>query len=472
MNNNQGLMMPIDQYITITLSDDKLAAYLQFSQADERFQCSMEQLGELVKAHFIQHGVQYDTLAQIAREPRSFFYNRVTIAVGDAPLDGENGYIHFQYDLDSDSKKPAEMEDGSVDYKEVIKLNNVRKGQLIAELIPAQEGVNGKAVTGETLFAKTGKDARFKIGRNVVVDSEKTKLYAAIDGLVTKTDKEKVNVFPIYEVNGDVDYNVGNIDFIGTVVIRGSVLNGFKIKASGDIRVIGGVEGAELEAEGSVEIGAGILGHNKGLIKAGKNVKSSFIQEGNVEAGENIVVSQSIMHSHVQAGKNVLCSGNKGLIVGGVIQAGEKIAARTIGNTMSTATVIEVGVLPQLRNELIHLRNQLKGLAENMDKSEKALTLLDQLASVGQLSQDKLAMRIKLNNTKRQSIEEQAEIKDRILEIEKSLEDTNDAVVEVISTVYGGTKIVIGRYTRFIKDSIQRVRFIMQDDDIAMLPNR
>ena len=74
---------------------------------------------------------------------------------------------------------------------------------------------------------------------------------------------------------------------------------------------------------------------------------------------------------------------------------------------MSTTTVIEVGVLPELRNEMIHLRNQLKVLMENMDKTDKALSLLDQLAAAGQLSPDKLAMRIKLNNTKKQALEEQ-----------------------------------------------------------------
>ena len=71
-------------------------------------------------------------------------------------------------------------------------------------------------------------------------------MYAAIDGLVTKTEKEKLNVFPVYEVNGDVDYNIGNIDFVGTVVIRGNILTGFRVKASGDIRVTGGIEGAEV----------------------------------------------------------------------------------------------------------------------------------------------------------------------------------------------------------------------------------
>ena len=47
-------------------------------------------------------------------------------------------------------------------------------------------------------------------------------MYAALDGLLTKTEKGKINVFPVYEINGDVDYSIGNIDFVGTVVIRGT----------------------------------------------------------------------------------------------------------------------------------------------------------------------------------------------------------------------------------------------------------
>lgn len=58
------------------------------------------------------------------------------------------------------------------------------------------------------------------------------------------------------------------------------------------------------------------------------------------------------MHSNIRAGRDVLCSGAKGLIVGGSVQAGEKVIARIIGNPMSTTTSIEVGALPELRNEL------------------------------------------------------------------------------------------------------------------------
>ncbi|MNI17085.1 hypothetical protein D3C73_704430 [compost metagenome] len=424
----------------------------------------------LVKANHIVFGVDQHQLTQIARDPKHFLLHQVVIAKGIKAIDGKHGTIKYIYDLDGDEKKPLELEDGKVNYKEVISLHNVKRGQLIGQRSLATEATLGKAITGEPLYGKSGKEARFKIGKNVITDAEQVALYSAIDGMIVKTDRDKVNVFPIYEINGNVDYSIGNIDFIGTVVIRGNVLPGFKIKASGDIRVTGGVEAAELEADGSIEISAGIVGQNKAKVKAGKNVKSSFIQDAVVEAGSDISVTQSIMHSTIRAGRTVNCVGSKGLIVGGIVQAGEQVSARTIGNTMSTNTIIEVGVLPELRNEMIQLRAQLKVLMENMDKTGKALSLLDQLAAAGQLGPDKVAMRIKLNHTKKQALEEQNVIRERILEIEKSLEDSDKAKVEVVSTIYGGSKVVIGRYTKFVKDSITRITFLLSEGDIVMVP--
>ncbi|MCQ6557892.1 DUF342 domain-containing protein [Paenibacillus mendelii] len=460
----------LESCIVIQTSQDKLTAYLQFNVADEQFSCTLNELEAFVRSNGVHFGIDTDVLARIAMQPKLFFYSQTVIAQGDPAVNGQDGQIRFAYNMNEENRRPTELEDGKVDFKEISQLKNVKRGQLIAEKIPATESKPGKLVTGDIAPGKNGKEAYFKQGKNVVMNPEKTALYAAIDGLITMTDKSKINVFPIYEVNGDVDYNIGNIDFVGTVVIRGNVLTGFRIKASGDIRVIGGVEGAELEAEGSVEVTGGILASNKGYVRAGKNVKSSFIQDGNVSAAEDVLVSQSIMHSHVRAGGKVICIGAKGLIVGGSIQAGEGVSARTIGNTMSTATSIEVGVRPELRAELQELRQQLKTTMGNLDKTEKALVLLDQLAAAGQLSSDKMALRIKLTATKRQAVDEIAASKERMLEIEKSLENTDSAKVDAVSLIYGGTKIVIGRYTRFVKDPTQRVSFRFSEGDIVMLP--
>ncbi|MFC0214364.1 DUF342 domain-containing protein [Paenibacillus chartarius] len=462
--------MPLEYYISFTVSDDKLTGYLQFTQTEDDFTITAAELEQLAAASGIVHGLNREKLSQIAADPKSHFMQMNEIAYGNPPVNGENGYLRFLFELDEHEKRPLELEDGTVDYKELISLHNVKKGQMICERMPPKPGKSGLAVTGETIPAKDGKEARFKIGKNVVVDLEQTAMYAAIDGMISKTDRDKINVFPIYEVNGDVDFRVGNIDFVGSVVIRGNVQPGFKIKAAGDIRITGGVEAAELEAGGSIEIQAGIVGQNKAKVRAGKSLKSSFIQDALVEAGEDVFVSQSIMHSTTRAARAVICNGPKGLIVGGTVQAGEKVTTRTVGNSMSTVTVIEVGVVPELRNELISLRQQLKGHTENLDKTEKALTLLDQMAAAGQLNSEKLALRLKLNHTKKQAVEEENHMRERILEIEKSLEETERARVEVIANVYGGTKIVIGRYTKFVKDAISRVVFCLSEGDIAMIP--
>ncbi|SFD68810.1 hypothetical protein SAMN05216378_1004 [Paenibacillus catalpae] len=460
----------LETYLRIQISADKLSAFLTFNRITEDFDCTPGQLERFVRSKGVVYGIRTSVLSEICSNTLAYCKEQTIIAVGHPATPGKDGSIRYAYELQDKSQRPAELEDGKVDFKEVSRLKNVKRGQLIAERIEAMFGSSGMMVTGDEIPAKQGKQARFKVGKNVVVNETQTAMYALIDGLVTITDKEKVNVFPVYEVNGDVDYRVGNIDFVGTVVIRGNVLSGFRVKASGDIRVIGGVEGAEMESEGSIEITGGIMAGNKGYIKAQKNVKSSFIQDSNVIAGEDVLVSQSIMHSNVRAGRNVVCQGAKGLIVGGSIQAVEQVSARVIGNTMSTATAIEVGVRPESRSELQELRLKLRQHMDAIDKTSKALAILDQQAAMDQLNDQKMAMRIKLGATRRQTTAEIDQIRERILEIEKTLEDTDKAKVDVSHTVYGGIKIVIGRYTRFIKDPVQRVSFRYSEGDIVQLP--
>lgn len=456
--------------LQVTMSEDKMQAFLIFKEEEDLPRISEAELERFIASQGVKHGVRKDVLRLICDNPQDFRFSENVIAVGTEARNGADGFVKLLHDDGAGTRKPVIREDGSVDYKEIVQLANVKAGQLIAERFPPEPGQPGMNVAGEEIPAKDGKEANFKIGKNVVANAENTGLYAAIDGLVTKTDKDKLNVFPVYEVNGDVDYNIGNIDFVGTVVIRGNVLTGFKVRASGDIRVTGGIEGAEVESEGSIEVSGGIIGSNKGFVKAGRSVKCSFIQEGNVIAGEDVIVTQSIMHSNVRAGNSIACVGTKGLIVGGLMQAGESVTVRTLGNATSTATAVEVGVRPEMRQELNDLRNSVRELTASLDKTDKALALLNQLAAAGQLSPDRMEMRVKLGATRRQTAEELQAAKEGILRIEKSLEDMSTARVDVTHTIYGGTKIVIGRYTRFVKDSVQRVSFRFSDGEINLVP--
>lgn len=257
----------LDTIMSVQISADKMSAFLTFKRLTDDFECSLEQLEQFVQSSGVNEGIIPGVLQNICYNPLAFYKEQTLIAEGKPAEVGKDGFVQFIYDMKNKERRPAENEDGTVDFKEMTQLKNVTRGQLIAELVAPAAGEPGITVTGVEVASKEGKAARFKIGKNVVLNNEQTAMYAALDGLITMTDKDKINVFPIYEVNGDVDYKIGNIDFVGTVVIRGNVLSGFRIKSAGDIRIIGGVEGADLTLKAQLKYQAALWRETKVLSK-------------------------------------------------------------------------------------------------------------------------------------------------------------------------------------------------------------
>jgi len=458
--------------VEVHVSPDKLEAAITLKTDEtvpENLSITENDLYEILTQKGITYGIRQDVVRDICAQPLKYANARIPVAFGVPPVDGIDGRIEYPW-LDSVRKEsgPKELEDGRVDYYDVTTIPNVVKGQLIARKHPATAGTPGKAVTGEPIAPKAGKEAILKPGKNVVLNQERTMMYAAIDGQVSFTDKDKVNVFPLFEVNGDVDFGVGNIDFVGSVVIRGNVLSGFRVKASGDIRVTGSVEGAELEAGGSIEIKNGIVAQGKGSIVAGHNVHTSFIQNANVTAGNQVIVTQSIMFSTVRAGKHIICNGPKGIIIGGLLQAGEKIVGRVFGNTNSTPTLLEVGVKPELRQELVNIQKELQHIYENLRKTDQGLAVINQILQVNRdLPPDKRVMQVKLTNTRLVLEKEAKDLEARKKELEKELEGDAPAAIEVYHTMYPGIKMTFGKYVHFVKNEYGRTKFIVMNGEIT-----
>ncbi|MBN6185803.1 DUF342 domain-containing protein [Aneurinibacillus sp. BA2021] len=448
--------------VKINVARDKMQATMELF-LEEGISLTEEELKDIVNKNGIRFGIDEELLRRIAANPFMYTKEPLLIAAGIAPVAGEDGYIEHVVHP-SGKKGPQEREDGSVDYYNVLQLLNVTKGQLLAKKVPPTKGQPGKNICGEEVAAKDGKEVRFQIGKNVLLDQEKNHVYAAVDGQVSITEKGKINVFSVFEVKEDVDFSVGNIDFIGNVVVHGNVHPGFTIQAGGDIRIAGSVESATLKANGSIEIRGGIIGQYKGIIQAGVDVKTGFIQSATVKAENDIIVSQVIMHSQVSAGHDIICRATKGLIVGGIAQAGEKVVAKIIGNMTNTPTTIEVGANPKLRDEWGKLRVEIKEYAESIKKADQGLRFIDQLARQGSLTPDKRAMQIKFTNTKLLAEKKQAQARERIYEIEEMLNTLEKARVECWEVMYSGTKLVFGSDIRFIKENHSKVAFVLDEE--------
>lgn len=463
---NHDLMIG-DERLSIQITDDGLEAYLAFRPNDENDTIEDFEIRELIESAGITHGLMNETIEGLKNHRMDTSHVRILIAKGTPARDGEDSRLDIVYQQQATDRERDENE--VIDYFSFSHIANVTKGQLLAKKIPATKGIDGLTVTGVPIPAVHGKDMRIKVGKNVVFHEEEQALYAAIDGQVSISDA--IHVFPVFEVNGDLDLSVGNIDFVGNVVIRGNVPNGYKVTAKGDIRITGLVEGAVLQAGGSIEIQSGISAQKKGEIIAAHDLYSKFINNAKVNAGKNVYVTQSIMHSNVRAGDMVQCLGDKGLIVGGKIQAGKAIKCRTIGNMMTTPTEIEVGYNPDLANRRREIVKKIQQMKETLTKTEQALNVLAQLsAKLGSLPPDKLAMKEKLLSSKESFERELNDLLQEQEELTEQMKQEEEAFVEASSMIYPGTKIVLGRYTKHLKEQQQRLRYKLFEHQIVSEP--
>ncbi|QOS99711.1 DUF342 domain-containing protein [Brevibacterium sp. JNUCC-42] len=460
-------MSRIADYADIHISSDKLIAEITM-KTDSDIPLKEEDLIRFCETKGLKFGLIENHIRAICSTPSQYVNIPLSIAKGQEPVAGKDGSIRYLFqDETAEKNSPKMLEDGRVDYYSVLNIANVTRGQLLAEKIMATPGEPGRTVTGEVIPPKPGKEAMLKPGKGIVLNEERTLAYAVIDGQVS-VDNDKIHVFPVYEVNGDVDFSVGNIDFVGTVVIRGHVPTGFTIKATGDIRIYGSVEGAELIAEGSIDIKNGIAGQDKGHVQAGNNVTTSYIQNGNVTAGNNVFVKQSIMFSRVRAGKQVVCKGTKGIIIGGVTQAGEKIIAQVVGNMSSTPTSLEVGAKPQSRDLVGQIKQKLTDLHDQKRKADQGLQVLNQMMQAyGDLPADKKALQIKLTNTQLVVEKDIKVIEEEKRALEAELEKEMPAYIEVSQLIFPGAKLVFGKHVRFIKQEFSRTRFLVLDGEIS-----
>jgi uncharacterized protein (DUF342 family) len=235
----------------------------------------------------------------------------------------------------------VEDEHGRVDFHRVKSVNSVENGDLVGEKIPAVPGSDGYDLRGQVISGIRGHDKEIKLGKNVVWDDEGLKVYATAGGKPMMI-KKCLHVLPIHEVEGNINFHTGNLNFGGNIVVRGDVENGFKVEAEGEIVILGGVEGADIKSGGKLSIQGGVFGMDKSKIECGEDFFAKEIDRVHLKCDGTVLVKDAIRHSRVIAENKVVVEGGKGWIVGGYIRAGESIEARMIGSTMGINTELEV----------------------------------------------------------------------------------------------------------------------------------
>lgn len=457
----------------VIVSKDGLHADLVFTDVPESagIDVTFSGLLEFIKGQGVVTGVEEEILSHIIAEPRIYVGRQTTIAHGTPVQHGLNATYNILLDTQR-RQAPKLLDDGSVDFFDVGSIQTVAKDQLLAIKTPATAGVSGLNVYGQPIPAKPGQDIRLPKGTHTSIHAESTQLISDIDGyFVYIARDQKVHVFSIFEVDQDVDFSIGHIEYNGSVMIRGNVQPGFRVSAAGNIDVMGYVDSAFLEAGGHITIRGGVQGRNKGTIKAAGTIRTLFIQNAVVDAGEEAWVGESVMHSAVTAAKRVIVEGRRGVLVGGITRAGEEIQVRTLGSPMSTPTQLEVGILPALRSEWQEVHSRLQEIQLQLDKVKQAVDTLDaHWREAGSLSGEKQLLYKKLQDTRVYYDQEEGTILERKKQLDASMMESKSAKVTVLGVAYPGIRLTIGQQVEYVRDEVGPCEFINVAAQVIRMP--
>lgn len=450
----------VDPIINILVSRDRMEATMQIEVPKKNARkFSLKEVYEEIEAAGVVFGLDRDTIELAYNRPGI----KTTIANGQKPEDGKNAYIQYLIDLENKGR-PAELDNGSVDYKDLSLFTSVSKDQPLAEKIMPTPGVDGIDVLGQTVLAKPGKDIPFPLGKNVIVSSE-NKIVSSIAGQFIITNN-KLNVIPVIEIKEDVDLSTGNIEFVGSVIVRGSVQTGFFVKAEENVEIMGSVSGGTIEGK-NVIIRMGIQGMNTGYIRAKENVTAKFLENAAVYAGQDIIVGDVVLHSHVSAGRCVIIDGRRGQVTGGRVIAGEEIRAKIAGTHRAPNTDLEVGVNPMLREEFLSLRKEVKKYESIYDQTIKGLSILRSMDQAA-MQLEKKEMLLKMTKAQFQLAGQLQTMRNRLGEIELAFEEMRYGKIKIKDIAYPGVKIVIGSLVKPLREITRFVTFYSEDGEIKL----
>ena len=380
-------------------------------------------------------------------------YNKeIVIARGRSAIDDIDAKIDYKFNINKKTSLEVD-ENGTVNYKNLKLINNVKKGDVLAEITPSIEGVSEINVFGEERLQKKCNALKISHGKHIIKTEDHFKFISIIDGQVY-LENNKLIVTKIYTVKSDVDNSTGNIQFNGNVVIEGNVLTGFQVQADGNIEVKGVVEGAAIESKKNIVLIRGMQGHNKGYLSAEENISAKYFENCNVYSKKN-VYSEAIMHSNVQSNETVIVTSGKGLIVGGVIRSDKEIHAKNIGSVMGTRTILEVGTNLEMKNKYEKFKQEENEITKQIDTLMKSIKLLKRKKESDNLSSSKEKILMDCLKAYKTLNERLTEIQKYISELEERIEMLTNGQIIVDNIIYPGVKVVIGNSIFFVKKELK-----------------
>ncbi len=415
----------------------------------------------------VLEGVDNAKIKQVIEYPE--YYEPVDVAFGKPPIKGENAIIQYNFEA-SPSEYVLRAHKDAFTMSEFVDLQNVRKGDVVAEKIPLKLGKDGRAVTGEHISAPDGIDRDIPIGANVSLSEDKKQAIANTSGVV-RIRAECVVIDPVYTVNGNAGIKTGSIDFVGSVIIKGNVEDNVEIIAEGDINVLGTVGNAILKASGNIYVLRGISGGTDCKITSGASIIARFAENCSVRVKEFLVVSDGIINSEVISMNSVISRGRRASIVGGSITATKLVETKNLGSKTGAKTHIEVGVDPEVRMREIELTRNIAGITKEIQQLKNHMDVLERRIRLKKVSGGEKNVSSRDSDEFREGQERLNELISKRREEEYELESIKEELsshkaegsISVYRKIYPGVQVIVGGERLQIQREQQYKTYVSKD---------
>jgi len=277
---------------------------------------------------------------------------------------------------------PQTKEDGKVDMRDLGALITVNPGTPLMQRIPPSKGEDGFTVFGDILPSVPGRDFPLQVMDGTTLDPNNFDILVANAVGVPVAVPRGMRVDDVVCYN-NVDVTTGHIEFDGSVIVSGDVKDGMKIKASGDITIMGFVESADISSESAVTIINGVIGRKKEeganytcSVQANGTVSIGYAQYSKLSSEQDLMIDKQALHCELSARRLIrVGKGDKprGKIIGGQVIDALRVETGELGAPSGTKTKIYLAQYwHELRDKLNHLANIEKTLNSKSNALKQA----------------------------------------------------------------------------------------------------
>ncbi len=402
----------------------------------------------------------------------------VKIAAAIPPKPGRDAEFSLEIEMD---KKAGELRaDGSIDLRERNAVVSVNEGMLVARKKLVKKGKNGLNLFAKTIKAYDGRDLKITTDTSIRIEmDEDNALYYAVRTGNVNFISNNLTITDIFKVNGDVNYETGNLDVKSALIITGSVLPGFKVQAHGNLEIKGGVEnGAQIIAQSDLIIGHGIMGADSRIIVMG-NLHAAFIQDAEILVRGNAVTASYAFNAVIRAfgSISILKGQNKksGRTAGGIICSSKEIQTSTAGSPSNAETTLAIKPEPELLRKKGLIESKIIQCREGMARISRTLpfdlTNDDAIkAYLAPLAAEQKKPFLKLLTIFNKILKEAQALKKERRQINEEIEHIlEDARIRITEHIFAGCTIQFGEQKLLLRQEMGPQIFKYQNGKIISL---